>query len=154
MDEAHDLQKAPTMRQRLSLLFLLFMFVACNQVSLTTQTHSSRFNSKQEKIEFLQKYLRIPSTYTELEYDINYQDNSTGLVPGPSDWDIKLKATIPKADLQHWIKGCTMIAPPKIDWPTLPFQVSDYEWYAKTGVLLGVKADKNEIIYQNTSMPS
>jgi len=138
------------MKLILKSIIILLLIVSCQEESLTTRTHSSSFKSNNEKIDFLNKYIHIKSTYSKLEYDIVYYDNSTGMVAGPSDWDIKLKATIDKSDIKNWIKGCTKIDNPKLDWSTINVQTTDYQWYSNTGLItIGVNTDLNEIIYQH-----
>ena len=44
-----------------------------------------------------------PRTYETLDFDIMYQNNGGGLIPGSSDWDIRLIATVPESEFQSWV---------------------------------------------------
>lgn len=68
---------------------------------------------------FLNKYLIMPSEVLDAEYYIFYQDNSTGMVPGPSDWDIRVALKVKEADIPLWIEGMEEI---------LPEQISENMW--------------------------
>lgn len=57
--------------------------------SLTTDSRSTSFEDKEEKLAFLQKYFDMPSEVVDAEYHIVYQDNSQGAVPGLSEWEIR-----------------------------------------------------------------
>ena len=57
--------------------------------SLTTNTDSRSLPGEQERLAFLARYLRSKSPIEDAEFIIRYQDNSKGMVPGPSDWDIR-----------------------------------------------------------------
>jgi hypothetical protein len=64
------------------------LLVSCAESSLTTDTSSSKFNNDRQKIEFLTKYLKLPTPIETTEFHIVYHDNS-GIPPGPSDWKIQ-----------------------------------------------------------------
>ena len=82
-------------------MFLLFL-TSC-QESKTIKTTSKNFGSKTEKIKFLKSYLNLEyENFTDLDFYIDYQDNSTGMVPAPSDWDIYIIAKV--KDIEPWIK--------------------------------------------------
>ena len=129
-------------------LTILLLLISCNEKSLTTRTHSSVFKSHKEKVEFLNKYVRKKSDYLNVEYNIIYHDNSTGMLTGPNDWDIKLKATVDSKDISSWIIGCPKIATPTLNWSTIIVHTDDYQWYSNTKLItIGVHKEKNEVIY-------
>ncbi|WP_437722426.1 hypothetical protein [Sorangium sp. So ce861] len=57
--------------------------------SLTTDTDSQSLPDRQQRLAFLERYLRLKSPIADTEFIIRYQDNSGGGIPGPSDWDIR-----------------------------------------------------------------
>ncbi|MCL2812897.1 MAG: hypothetical protein FWD25_13545, partial [Clostridia bacterium] len=75
-----------------------------NENNKTTNTKSSVFDSKSEKIEFLKKYLLTYSEIADAEYHIVFYDNSTGLIPGPSDWDLKVAIKISPTEIDGWLE--------------------------------------------------
>jgi len=62
-------------------------------------------SSNAEKIAFLNRYLVTKSAIEAAEFDIDYEDNSGGWVPGPSDWDIKAALKIQPRDTILWTEG-------------------------------------------------
>lgn len=81
-----------------------------------TSIDDPKFIQLSDKIEFLEKYVTFRLTYKDLDFEIFFQNNSGGLVPGPSDWDIIIIAQIPKSEIELWTKGLLSMHQPKIDW--------------------------------------
>lgn len=116
--------------------FLLWAIVKITQpprpAGLTTDTRSTSFKNAEEKLDFLTKYLTIPSKVNDLSYHIAYQDNSKGRapgLPGPSDWDIRAVFTVDKGDLSQWTEGMKKILPEQVDfawWEDL--KTPDFTW--------------------------
>jgi hypothetical protein len=71
---------------------------------LTTDTDSRLQADRLQRLEFLARYLKTKSPLADAEYVIHYQDNSTGAIPGPSDWDIRA-ALQPSGDVVAWHAG-------------------------------------------------
>ncbi len=77
----------------LCLLIILNCTFGCQSQTTgpaTTETSSSNLTYLSEKIEFLERYVTFRRNYQSLEFHINYHNNGSSLVPGPSDWDIRL----------------------------------------------------------------
>ena len=68
----------------------------------TTDTWSYNFTDKEEKLSFLTEYIVAPSEILDAEYHIFFHDNSGGLVPGPSDWDIRVAIKIKPENIFLW----------------------------------------------------
>jgi hypothetical protein len=62
-------------------------------------------SSNAEKIAFLSRYLSAKSDIEAAEFIIEYQDNSGGWVPGPSDWDIQAAMKMQPRDTRLWAEG-------------------------------------------------
>jgi len=95
----------------------------------TTDTWSSEFTGIDEKLAFLTEYLIMPSEVLDAEYHIVYHDNSTGLIPGPSDWDVRVALKIKAEELPLWTDGFDGVSPNEIDlawWNELPSD--DISW--------------------------
>ncbi len=90
----------------MALFFVILITIIpnINHKKRTTDTFSSQFTSKEEKIEFLRKYFILNSDILDTEYHILYQDNS-GFLPGPSDWDIKAAVKVREEDINFWLEG-------------------------------------------------
>ena len=83
--------------------------------SLSTDTWSSAFRSVEEKLLFLAKYMEMPSEVQDAEYHIVYHDNSGGMIPGPSDWDIRVALVIEPDNIYLWTDGMKKLVPGQID---------------------------------------
>ena len=80
---------------------ILFVFIGCDEPSLTTNTNSRDIPSG-EKLNFLEKYIGQNKGILDAEYKIWYQDNSSGMVPGPSDFTIIAALKVEKDSLHLW----------------------------------------------------
>lgn len=108
----------------------------------TTDTRSTVFQDRDEKLAFLSRYLEMPSEMIDAAYHIVYQDNSKGRVPGPSDYDIRAAFTVEANDLSLWTKDMKKILPEQVDpgwWEDLKTSgftwdiPSDAEYYKRPG---------------------
>ena len=105
----------------------------------------------------LNRYVTFRRTYKTLDFDINYQNNGGGLVPGPSDWDIRLVATVPASQLQAWIPADGVASEaPDIRWlgsvPTSLDVSGVDEWYADGLRIVGVDRDRGIVVYRQSSI--
>ena len=90
---------------RLSILLVAIVcaMIGCADESLTTHTSSTQFATKEEKIDFLNRYLVNRAGLLDAEYRIDYQDNGSGRgVPGPSDYDIYMIVRILPDSIDAW----------------------------------------------------
>jgi len=81
------------------------LLISCEE-NLTTNTFSKDFSSHKEKIAFLKKYFTSDNKIADAEYHINFHDNSTGMIAGPSDWDMDIAVKINPKNLTKWISKC------------------------------------------------
>ena len=77
---------------------------SCGQESLTTDTRSSSLPSDERKVEFLQRYLQLPSAVETAEFHIVFHDNSRG-IPGPSDYSIEVAIKVAPGAVPSWLAG-------------------------------------------------
>ena len=82
-------------------LLLLLIVVGCKG-SLTTETSSDKFPSKEERVTFLKKYVTVYSDVIDTQFYIDYHDNS-GMPPGPSDWNILVAMKVPPETVKDWV---------------------------------------------------
>jgi len=85
------------------------------EIDRTTDTWSSSFDSIEERLVFLGEYLFMFSEVLDAEYHIVFYDNSGGMIPGPSDWDIRVALHIALEDIPLWTEGMQRLAPGQID---------------------------------------
>ena len=107
----------------------------------STQTNSTKFDSLDAKVEFLNRYVTFRRTYETLDFDITFF-NGGGMSPSPSEWDLRLVATVPAAELEDWVPEDAVKVEAQTDWlisvPThFDLPVLD-EWYAKGGHTIGI----------------
>jgi hypothetical protein len=140
------------------LVFALFLAPGCDDSSgpATTNTSSTAFATLPEKIAFLEEYVSFRRTYEQLEFAVEYQNNSKGPVPGPSDWDVRVIAKVPAEQLSQWIEGLKPVESPDVEWlKTLP-QGTDHTgvsvWYRAGGRVVGVDEGNAVVVYRNKSM--
>jgi hypothetical protein len=110
-----------------------------------------------DRIEFIENYVNFRRSYNKLEYVVLYQNNGSGMVPGPSDWDIKILAVVPANEVAEWIPAKatrSQIQPPP--WlNTMPGNIpvtNITEWYQTGRSVIGVDRATSTIAYRNTTM--
>ena len=107
----------------LIIVFILIFQTSCSvtgraagrEENLTTNTWSANIKDHDGKIEFMEKYLVCPTKVLDAEYHIVFQDNSKGLVPGPSDWRITAMIKINPDDIAEWTKNMEEISEKQMD---------------------------------------
>ena len=90
----------------LALLMTLFTLTltGCGDCK-TTNTKSNIFKTLNDKQIFLEKYVSFKRKYSFLEFHISYNDGSCGIIPSPTEWDIKIFATVPIENINDWSDG-------------------------------------------------
>jgi hypothetical protein len=118
----------------------------------TTDMSSDAFSSLEQRVEFLQRYVTFRRGYTDLGFHITYHNNGGG-VPGPSEWDIRLVATVPPAELSSWVPFD--LAPKTLadtEWlvgvPRQDQAIGIKEWYAGAGLIVGIDRERSVVAYR------
>ena len=114
------------------------------QENLITDTWSSSFKDKDEKLAFLHKYLEEPSQILDGEFHIVYYDNSTGRVPGPSDHDIRVALKVNPEDINLWTPDFEEISADEVDiswWYGLAKEI--ISWDFNDGAVYYKRPDSN-----------
>ena len=107
-----------------------------------------------ERIQFVENYVAFRRTYQALDYDVAYHNNDNGRVPGPSDWDIRLVAQVPAAELNEWIPSdVEPVEQTPPDWlSTVPGPLGREgidEWYFDQGREIGIDRENSIVAYRN-----
>lgn len=118
----------------------------------STQTDSSEFATVAERVAFLDQYVSFRRTYETLDFDIAYHNNRAG-VPGPSDWDVRLVATVPASDLNDWVPdGVVPADTADAAWlravPTALDTSGLDEWYVDGGRTIGLDRHRRIVAYR------
>jgi len=141
------------------ILVLSISVFGCNSegISRTEEVKSSEFSSLSEKILQIEKYVSFRRKYYNLDFSINYHDNSTGVIPAPNDWDIRIIAIVPKNEISSWISGMKLSIDP-IDQRWLQDISSNInyqyirEWYKLYDQkVVGIDRENGVIVYRNAT---
>ena len=142
------------MRAGLALL-LTAALVGCGRPTgpASTDTSSDALPSLEQRVEFLQRYVTFRRGYRDLDFHVRYHNNSGGRVPGPSEWDIRLVATVPPAEIAEWVPtGVTPTPSADTQWlvgvPGAERAAGIREWYTGPGLVVGVDRDHSVVAYR------
>ena len=147
-----------SMTTRAFIFIATLLLVACNSSGpATTRTNSSSFASIAERVRFLEEYVTFRRTYETLDFDIMYQNNGGGMVPGPSDWDLRLVASVPESELLAWIpEGAKASPTADKEWlnsvPTALDLSGVSEWYVDGDRVVGLDRTRRIVVYRVTTM--
>jgi hypothetical protein len=118
----------------------------------STQTNSSSFPTVAERAKFLHQYVTFRRTYETLDFDISFL-NGGGMPPGPSEWDIRIVATVPDSEMQDWVPaGVSASTAPNTEWlrsvPTTLDLSGVGEWYVDGNRVVGVDRARRIVVYR------
>ncbi len=85
----------------------MLMLLACDEKTRTTDTHSRTLKSARARADFLCGYVLCPTRPLDAAFHIVFQDNSHGLLPGPSDGETNAVVKVSPDDTELWARGCT-----------------------------------------------
>ena len=132
---------------------LLALFISSCEKSKTISKASSEFITLAEKQEFLEQYIMFRRRYDELHYNLSYIDGASGMVPGPTEWNIRIFAVVPAGELDQWVDRLSVIADPELDWvsdiPNAPADLGGYKWYRGRSVIVGIDRESRTVLYRS-----
>jgi hypothetical protein len=145
------------MKSTILFLLLPIIILGCAESGPpSTVTSSSEFTTLKEKVAFLNQYVAFERNYKQLDFFISYRNNSGGMVPGPSDWDIRVVAQVPPAELENWFSGMKKAEKQEIDWiegiPTMIDYSGVSDWYFGRGAFVGIDERHSVVLYRNATM--
>lgn len=136
------------------IVFTLF-FTSCTKNIPAINQSSEDFSTIEEKEEFLAKYIQIADkSFEKLDFHVFYNDNSGGMVPGPSDMNVSFIAQVPQDEINIWIKDLKSLSnKPDFSCFSKVSTEIDYsgisEWYELKGnSFIGVDRKNSIIIYR------
>lgn len=146
--------KTITLRHILLLIVFPVIVVGCGaKKSKTTDTDSAGFSTLGEKQAFLEQYVTFRRNYENLEFDVSYIDGGDGMVPGPTEWDIRVSAKVPADAINEWISGMTQTNSADTSWvssiPNAPNQLDAFQWYEDGRKLVGISPEERIVLYRN-----
>jgi hypothetical protein len=137
-------------------LFIAFGLVGCYEPTgpVTTNTSSDSLPSLEERVEFLQRYVPFRRTYRDLGFQIHYKNNNGGRIPmpAPSDWEIRLVATVPPQEIADWIpSGVTAVPAADTKWlegvSGAEQAIGIKEWYVLPRSMVGIDRERAVVAY-------
>ncbi len=133
-------------------LLLLEILVSCGK-GKTTNTDSTAFTTVAEKKEFLERYVKFRRNYDDIDFQISFIDGDSGMGIGPTEWNIRLIATVPADEIDQWIDGLGEVKLPDLQWisdiPNAPTNLSDFKWYQDDNRTVGVSRARRTVLYKN-----
>lgn len=133
-------------------LMLTLNLVSCGR-GKTTNTASTAFSTVAEKQEFLERYVKFRRSYEDLHFRLSFIDGDSGMGPGPTEWNIRLLATVPADEIDQWIDGLGAVKLPDLDWvsdiPRAPTDLSQFVWYQDDKRTVGVNRVNRIVLYWN-----
>ncbi len=133
-------------------LMLMLNLVSCGK-GKTTNTASTAFSTVAEKQEFLERYVKFRRSYEDIHFRISFIDGKSGMVPGPTEWNIRLIATVPADEIDQWIDGVGEVKLPDLEWirdiPNAPTNLSGFKWYQDDKRTVGVDRISRTVLYWN-----
>ena len=109
------------------------------------------------RVSFLEQYISFRRTYKKLEYNVEFRNGGDGLLPSPSEWDIKVLAVVPKDEIHEWISGLPASQEEHpLEWLSeipgnIPVDGID-EWYQDGRRTIGVDREHSIIAYRNLAI--
>lgn len=132
---------------------LLALIPACWKESRTTDADSSGFPSLAEKQAFLERYVAFRRSYDDLEFRIEFRDGGDGRMAGPSEWNIRVFAVVPTAEIESWTVGLAPAARPDLAWvaeiPGGPADLDAFAWFEDGGRVVGIDRGGRRVLYRN-----
>lgn len=84
---------------------LCLCLAACDK-GRSTDTTSEQLATAAERVRFLCSYALCAAPPKDARFHVVFQDNSRGLLAGPSDLDLKAVLRVAPDDLEKWARGC------------------------------------------------
>lgn len=107
------------------LCVLLCSLSACQEENRTTDTRSDSFADQAEKLAFFASYAICPTAVKDADYHLIYNDNSSRLLPAPTEWDVSAVIQVDPEDIPVWTKDMVGASAEDID----------FTWWAGLGPL-------------------
>ena len=92
-------------------------------------------------------------SYEDLHFRLSFIDGESGVVPGPTEWNIRLLASVPAEEIGQWIDGLGAVESTDLDWvsyiPNAPADPSQFKWYQDDKRTVGLDRVDRTVLYWN-----
>ena len=151
------LQEMKIKIQRVCLVVISLFAVACGgPKSKTTKSDSQSFTSLADKKEFIERYVKFRRTYEALDFLIDYRDGGDGGLPGPTEWDIRLVATVPANEIEAWMSDLPITKEAETDWVSgianAPTNLNTFEWHLDKNRTVGIDRLRRIVLYRHRTL--
>jgi hypothetical protein len=141
---------------RLAVLFLLvsvLLPMGCGKSGPDSVNRTSAgLASLKERVDFLERHVTFRRTYESLDFAIYDYNGGEGMLPSPSEYNIRLVAMVPAAELAAWIPAGSPVAAADTDWlkavPTSVELSGINEWYVDGRKIVGVDRERRIVAYR------
>src|SRR5262245_20723915 len=146
----------PSMAIRIVILTVALIISGCNSSGpASTQTNSSVFPTVAERAQFLHQYVKFRRTYETLDFDISFL-NGGGTPPGPSEWDIRIIATVLAFEMQYWGPAGVTASTARDNGGCRSVQTTldlsgVSEWYVDGSRVVGIDRARRIVVYRNSA---
>ncbi|MEM0963799.1 MAG: hypothetical protein AAGK21_14825 [Bacteroidota bacterium] len=127
----------------------------------STSTDSSEIETLDGRVAFLDAYLGsrpyadLPAgtpADSGLVFSVWYQNNESGILPGPSDWMIDVVARVPPNSLDSWREGIPRADSVEGEWlrsrSSGPPVDGINEWYGDSSRLVGIDRQRGVVAFR------
>jgi hypothetical protein len=124
--------------------------------SMSTDTTSSGMVALADKQAFVERHVQFRRSCDALDFAVRFRDGGDGSLPAPSEWDVRLVARVPAAELDDWIWGLSPEGAPDTGWvseiPNHPGSFAGFEWHADKNRTVGIERESGIVLYRNRSL--
>jgi len=143
--------------QRVFIVMLAIFCITCGgPKSKTTHSDSRTFAALSEKKEFIERYVKFKRNYETLDFLIEFRDGGDGGLPSPSEWNIRLVATVPANEIDDWIAGLPIAKEVETDWVSAianaPVDLKAFEWHLDKNRTVGIDRARGIVLYRNRTL--
>ena len=146
-----------TSLQRACIVIIGIFAIACGgPKSKTTKSDSRTFTSLADKKEFVERYVKFKRSYETLDFLIDFRDGGDGGLPSPTEWNIRLVATVPTQEIDDWIKDLPIAKEAETDWVSdidnAPADLNAFEWHLDKNRTVGIDRVRRIVLYCNRTL--
>jgi len=119
----------------------------------STDISSDSIPTLSDRITYLNEYVAFRRSYQALDFHIRFRNGGDGMIPSPSEWDIRIVAVVPPEELTKWIPlGVTATPTAERQWlesvPHADRAVGIREWYVSNNKVVGVDRESSVVAYR------
>ena len=95
-------------------------------------------------------------SYEDLDFQVYFRDGGDGGFPSPTEWDIRLVATVPANEIDDWIADLPIAKEAETDWVSAianaPADLKVFEWHLDKNRTVGIDRARRIVLYRNQTL--